>query len=186
MTDSKLRDLERRFHATGVLADEAALLRGRVQAGELTLARLSAAAELGHAGAKAALGARATRQAEPPQAAVTFETFACADHVTLYVTGHYGLGSLGNVDAAAIQTALGEALLMAGRRKVTLDMSCMSYRWGDALCRLLLLEPKVDLDYVFNRECSEAWNGILSLASPHWLEGLETRYRFRSPTQAPE
>ncbi len=57
MTDARLRDLERRFVATGALADEAALLAERVRAGRLAPARLRLAAALGHPAAEgAALG----------------------------------------------------------------------------------------------------------------------------------
>ncbi len=48
MTDSSLRELERRFRASGSVEDEAAWLRARVQAGELHQSRLEVAAYCGH------------------------------------------------------------------------------------------------------------------------------------------
>ena len=49
MTDSHLRELERRFRASGSVEDEAAWLRARVQAGELEQSKLELAAYCGHA-----------------------------------------------------------------------------------------------------------------------------------------
>lgn len=51
MADDRLRELERTFRRTGAPADEAAWLRARVQAGELTEGRLRLLAHLGHAAA---------------------------------------------------------------------------------------------------------------------------------------
>jgi hypothetical protein len=51
VTDSRLRDLERRHRLTGSVEDEAAWLRARVQAGELEQSKLELAASLGHAAA---------------------------------------------------------------------------------------------------------------------------------------
>jgi hypothetical protein len=48
MTDSNLRELERQFHASGSVEDEAAWLRARAQAGELSEERLELAAYCGH------------------------------------------------------------------------------------------------------------------------------------------
>lgn len=56
MTDSHLRDLERRFRASGSVEDEAAWLRARVQAGELSQERLELASALGHRGSELASG----------------------------------------------------------------------------------------------------------------------------------
>lgn len=55
MSDSHLRDLERRFKETGAVEDEALHLGGRVRAGELSQERLQLAAFLGHAAARAVL-----------------------------------------------------------------------------------------------------------------------------------
>ncbi|MGE0708615.1 MAG: hypothetical protein AB7N76_12655 [Planctomycetota bacterium] len=49
MTDSHLRELERRFRASGSVDDEVAWLRARVQAGDLRESRLKLAAICGHA-----------------------------------------------------------------------------------------------------------------------------------------
>ena len=48
MTDLHLREPERRFRESGSVEDEAAWLRARIQAGELTQDRLDIAAALGH------------------------------------------------------------------------------------------------------------------------------------------
>ena len=56
VADFNLRELERRFRASGGVEDEAAWLRARVQAGELSQDRLELAALCGHPGALAALG----------------------------------------------------------------------------------------------------------------------------------
>lgn len=56
MTDSNLRELERRFRASGSVEEEAAWLRARVQAGELESGKLELAAFLGHQAAQEALG----------------------------------------------------------------------------------------------------------------------------------
>ncbi len=48
MADVDLRELERRFRASGLLEDEAAWLRARVQAGDLEQSRLELAAYCGH------------------------------------------------------------------------------------------------------------------------------------------
>lgn len=61
MSDARLRALERRWRETGADADEAAWLKARLQAGELTRDGLGVAAALGHAAAAQALG-------EPPAA----------------------------------------------------------------------------------------------------------------------
>ena len=57
MTDSRLRELQRRFHTSGSVEDEAAWLTARVQMGGLERGKLELAACLGHEGARAALGA---------------------------------------------------------------------------------------------------------------------------------
>lgn len=59
MSDTDLRELERRFRATGAVEDEATWLRGRLKAGGLSQQSLDLAAYLGHEGARAALGASA-------------------------------------------------------------------------------------------------------------------------------
>ncbi|MGE0709047.1 MAG: hypothetical protein AB7N76_00135 [Planctomycetota bacterium] len=56
LTDSALRELERRFRASGDLDDEAAWVRARVKAGELEERRAELAALCGHAGAARATG----------------------------------------------------------------------------------------------------------------------------------
>ncbi len=56
MSDTKLRELERRWKETGTVADEAAYLLERVRAGNLTRERLELAAYCGHEGAISALG----------------------------------------------------------------------------------------------------------------------------------
>lgn len=48
MSDTKLRDLERRWKETGAVEDEAAYLLERVRVGELTRERLELAAYCGH------------------------------------------------------------------------------------------------------------------------------------------
>lgn len=55
MSDSKLRELERRAHETGSNDDVSALLRERVRAGRLPLLRLQMAARLGYPPATIAL-----------------------------------------------------------------------------------------------------------------------------------
>lgn len=56
MTDSPLRELERRFRATGSDEDEAAWLRARLQAGSLTPSNLELASYCGHQAALIAFG----------------------------------------------------------------------------------------------------------------------------------
>lgn len=56
MADARLRDLERRWRASGSAQDEAAWLAARVQAGDLPAERLSLAALLGHEAALLAGG----------------------------------------------------------------------------------------------------------------------------------
>ena len=56
MTDSELRELERRWREDGDRDAEAALLRARVRAGTLAAPRLRLAAYLGHEAARLALG----------------------------------------------------------------------------------------------------------------------------------
>lgn len=56
MADERLRALRRRWEETGSVDDEAAYLRERVRAGELTLARLELAAHGGHEAARLACG----------------------------------------------------------------------------------------------------------------------------------
>ena len=68
MSDSKLRELERRWRETGSVEDEAAYLRERVRVGDLTQERLELAAYCGHEGAR-----RAVAQAPyPPKDPVEF------------------------------------------------------------------------------------------------------------------
>lgn len=52
VSDADLRELERKFRETGSVEDEAAWLRARVQAGELSQENLELAAFLGHEGAQ--------------------------------------------------------------------------------------------------------------------------------------
>ncbi len=56
MTDSKLRELERRWKETGSTEDEAAYLLERVRVGDLDQEKLELAAYSGHEGARLALG----------------------------------------------------------------------------------------------------------------------------------
>lgn len=56
MSDLGLRELERRFRASGSVEDEAAWLRGRVQAGELEHGKLELAAGVGWPAASLATG----------------------------------------------------------------------------------------------------------------------------------
>ena len=55
MTDASLRDLERRFRASGSVEDESVWLRARLRAGELTSERVELAARLGAEGPRQAL-----------------------------------------------------------------------------------------------------------------------------------
>lgn len=55
MSDSKLRELERRWKETGAVEDEAAYLLERVRAGDLTQERLELAAYCGHEAAGCAV-----------------------------------------------------------------------------------------------------------------------------------
>lgn len=73
MSDHRLRELERRFRLSGNLADEAAWLRARVQAGELTQSGLELAAFLGHAAASAALGVQGSDAPQTVEGWLTFE-----------------------------------------------------------------------------------------------------------------
>lgn len=61
MSDTKLRDLERRWKETGSVQDEAAYLLERMRAGDLSRERLDLAAYCGHEGARQAIG-----DASPP------------------------------------------------------------------------------------------------------------------------
>jgi len=56
VTDSKLRELERRWKETGSVEDEARYLLERVRVGDLEREKLELAAYCGHEGAQAALG----------------------------------------------------------------------------------------------------------------------------------
>lgn len=55
MSDTKLRDLERRWRETGTVEDEAAYLLERVRVGDVTRERLELAAQCGHAAARSTL-----------------------------------------------------------------------------------------------------------------------------------
>lgn len=55
MTDARLRELQRRFEASGAVADEAPFLQARVRAGTLDVHDLELAADLGHPAARRAL-----------------------------------------------------------------------------------------------------------------------------------
>lgn len=59
MSDTKLRDLERRWRETGTVDDEAAYLLERVRVGDLTRERLDLAAYLGHRACRAVCTPRA-------------------------------------------------------------------------------------------------------------------------------
>lgn len=59
MSDEALRDLERRFRATGAHTDEVAWLAARLRAGTLDAKRLAIAAQLGHPAALALSGVAA-------------------------------------------------------------------------------------------------------------------------------
>ncbi len=63
MTDEKLRELERRFKETGLPEDEAAWLKERVRAGDLTQDRLALAV---HCGQQVAFELTGTGWQEPP------------------------------------------------------------------------------------------------------------------------
>jgi len=52
VTDADLRELERRFRATGSVEDESAWLRARVKAGELEQRQVTLAASFGHQGSE--------------------------------------------------------------------------------------------------------------------------------------
>jgi len=69
VSDTQLRELERRYQASGTMADEAAWLRARCQADVLSEDRLLLAA---YAGSEAAAAALETPPTEPSQAAVTW------------------------------------------------------------------------------------------------------------------
>ena len=56
MSDSRLRELERRFRKTGAVEDEAAYLLERVRVGDLAQEKLELAAYCGHEGARLASG----------------------------------------------------------------------------------------------------------------------------------
>jgi hypothetical protein len=58
MSDTKLRDLERRWKETGTVDDETAYLLERVRVGDLRRERLELAAYCGHEAASAAIGGR--------------------------------------------------------------------------------------------------------------------------------
>lgn len=64
MTDTRLRELERRFRASGAVEDEAAWLAARVRAGELSRAALELAAWVAHPAAERAL---ASPELDPDQ-----------------------------------------------------------------------------------------------------------------------
>ena len=65
MSDAKLRELERQWRESGSIEDEAAYLRERVRAGDLTQERLELAAYFGHAAAGHALPAPLIQAATP-------------------------------------------------------------------------------------------------------------------------
>ena len=91
MSDSKLRELERRWRETGSVDDEAAYLRERVRVGDLTQERLELAAYCGHEGA---------RRAAP--AFVTFE----ADRGALAASLRWGKDAAIKLAVTAVQVAL--------------------------------------------------------------------------------
>lgn len=62
VTDSNLRELERRFRASGSVAGEAAWLRARAQAGELGQSTLELSANCGHEASRDALAQRGARR----------------------------------------------------------------------------------------------------------------------------
>lgn len=61
MSDQETRELERRFRASGSVADEVAWLTARARAGELSPERLDLLAQLGSQGARRVLGAEAPK-----------------------------------------------------------------------------------------------------------------------------
>ena len=65
MSDAKLRELERKWKESGSVEDEAAYLRERVRAGDLTQERLELAAYFGHAAAGRALPMSLIQAAAP-------------------------------------------------------------------------------------------------------------------------
>ena len=62
MSDTKLRELERRWKETGAVEDEAAYLLERVRVGDLTQERLELAAYCGHEGARNCITLRSARR----------------------------------------------------------------------------------------------------------------------------
>lgn len=65
VTDSKLRELERRWKESGSVEDEAAYLLERVRVGDLATEKLELAAYCGHEGARLALGEQAPAMGPP-------------------------------------------------------------------------------------------------------------------------
>ena len=96
---------------------------------------------------------------------------------TVRVTGVYGIGSEGNEDAAVIGAALEGVLADDPADRVVLDLSAMTYSFGDAIGALFLKHAEGPVDFVLSQACSEAWNGLLALVDPLWADRGE-RIRF--------
>ena len=68
MSDDRLRELERAWRVSGSVTDEVAWLLERLRCGDVSELSLRACARMGHAAARAALGADAPAET-PPDAA---------------------------------------------------------------------------------------------------------------------
>jgi hypothetical protein len=122
---------------------------------------------------------------------VSVQVVALEGTCVVQVRGAYGSGSEGNPHASLILDALKEAL--AGElRSVLVDLSAMTYEWGDALggvfLHAALHEEPQRVSFLLNRDSAQAYEGLLSMCGQLCeASGLRERIRFSPPPSgAPE
>lgn len=147
MTDSHLRELERRYRNSGSVDDGAAWLRARVQAGELPEPRLHFAAKCGHPTALAA--SPGSSAWEPPQ----LEAFDDPDLQAQMTATGYWEGQTAEDWAYAVADEGREASLVAVRALL-----------AQGLCSPTDVETIDELDADWVEGCHEFLGHIFSTA----------------------
>lgn len=110
---------------------------------------------------------------------LSIETRETASALVVRVTGDLGVGSGGNASARSICEHLQRALDQADGSRIVLDLSGMHYAWNDAIGAVFHMSPD-NVAFVLNRDCAEAWNGLLSFVNPGWPQAYGARIRFES------